>query len=281
MRILRRFNVMRKLLAGWVVLAMLGVPVSSQTPSEDDLAKGIRQVEAGEYATAVLTLDSAIRTLGKDPARAGDIARAYLYLGVAHAGAGQEQAARNDFCRAKRQNPNLKLELANPPANVAKLFAEPCSGTATAAAAAPAAKKGGSKKLPILLGVGAAAGVAIALAAGGGDGPTTSTLGVRRDAVFTARPTCAQQVGGACTSAQNAHEVMVSSNGVLEATLNTDAPRARLFLRALSPSNRVIEAGPAGSTLRIPAEPGRWVLTVWQYGKAKDDSRYQLRVSFP
>ena len=271
---------MRKFLAGWVVLAMMGVPVSSQTPADDDLAKGVRQVEQGDYATAVVTLDSAIRTLGKDPARAKDIARAYLYLGIAHAGAGQEQAARGDFCRAKRQNPSLKIELANPPANAAKLFAEPCP---TAAAAAPAAapKKGHSKTLPILLGVGAAAGVGIALAAGGGDGPTTSTLGLRRDAVFTAHPTCVQEMGSACTGAQNSHEVIVASNGVLEANLTTDAPKARLFLRALSPSNRMIEAGPAGTTLRIPAEPGRWVLTVWQYGKAGDGVRYQLRVSFP
>ena len=271
---------MRKLLAGWVVLAMLGVPVSSQTPAPDELAKGVRQVEQGEYAAAVVTLDSAIRLLGKDPARAKDVARAYLYLGIAHAGAGQEQAARGDFCRAKRQNPSLKIELANPPPNVAKLFAEPCPTAAAAPAAAP--KKGRSKTLPILLGVGAAAGVGIALAAGGGDGPTTSTLGVRRDAVFTARPSCVQQVGGACTSALNSHEVMVSSSGVLEANLRTDSPKAKLFLRALSPSNRMIEAGPAGSTLRIPAEPGRWVLTVWQYGgKAGDGERYQLRVSFP
>ncbi|HEX6738667.1 MAG TPA: hypothetical protein VF310_10360 [Vicinamibacteria bacterium] len=273
---------MRKLLAGWVVLAMLGVPVSSQTPSGDELAKGIGQVEKGEYAAAVVTLDNAIRQLGKDPARARDIANAYLYLGIAHAGTGQEQAARNDFCRAKRQKPDVKVSIANPPANVAKLFAEPCPTAAAAAPAAAPAKKGGSKTLPILLGVGAAAGVAIAVAAGGGDnGPTTSSIGVRRDALFTARPTCAQQVGGACTSAENSHVVMVSSNGVLEATLTTDATKARLFLRAISPSGRPIEAGPAGSTLRIPAEPGRWVLTVWQSGKARDDARYQLRVSFP
>jgi hypothetical protein len=272
---------MRKVLAGWLVLGLMGTPVASQAPTEDSLAKGVRQVEQRDYSGAALTLDNAIRQLGRDPARAKDIARAYLYLGLAHAGLGQDQAARNDFCRAKRQDPSLRIEMANPPASAAKLFAEPCA-TGTAAAAAPPAKKGKSKTLPILLGVGAAAGVAIAVAAGGGgDGPTTSTLGLRRDAVFTARPTCAQLVGGACTSAQNSHEVVVSSAGVLEATLSTDASKARLFLRALSPSNRLIEAGPSGSTLRIPAEPGRWVLTVWQHGKAGDDVRYQLRVSFP
>jgi hypothetical protein len=276
---------MRKVLAVGLVLALLGSPVSSQSPSQDDLAKGIGEVTKGDYAAAALTLDNAIRQLGKEPTRAKDLARAYVYLGVAQAGLGQDQAARANFCRAKRQDPSMRIELSQPPANAAKLFAEPC---ATAAASAPSGsasgsgKKGKSKTLPILLGVGAAAGVAIALAAGGGDGPTTSTLNVRRDAVFTARPSCVQLVGDACTSVQNAHEVMVSSNGVLEATLTSDAPRARLFLRALSPSNRLIEAGPAGSTLRLPAEPGRWVLTVWQYGKtAGDDARYQLRVSFP
>jgi hypothetical protein len=273
---------MRKVLAVGLVLAVLGAPVSSQPP-EDNLAKGIAQVNKADYAAAALTLDTAIRELGKTPARAGDLARAYLYLGVAHAGLGQEQAARNDFCRAKRQNPSIRVDLEKPPANVAKLFAEPCTTSSAASTAAAPAKKGGSKTLPILLGVGAAAGIAIAIAAGGGGdgGPTTSTLTVRRDAVFTARPTCVQVVGSTCTSSLNAHEVMVSSNGVLEATLTADAPGARLFLRALSPSNRLIEAGTTGSTLRIPAEPGRWVLTVWQEGKAKDASRYQLRVSFP
>lgn len=269
---------MRKVLAGLMVLALMGSPAASQAPTEDNLAKGIAQVKKGEHAAAAITLDTAIRELGKEPARAKDLAAAYLYLGVAHAGLGQDQAARADFCRAKRQNPSIRIDMESPPANAARLFAEPC-GTTSTAAAAP--KKGKSKTLPILLGVGAAAGVAIALAGGGGGGPTTSTLGVRRDAIFTARPSCAQVVGGACTSAQNAHEVIVSANGVLEATLTTDAPRSRLFLRALSPSNRLIEAGPAGGTLRLPAEPGRWVLTVWTNGKAEAGARYQLRVSFP
>ena len=271
---------MRKVLAVGLVLALLGAPVSSQPP-EDNLAKGIAQVNKADYAAAALTLDNAIRELGKTPARAGDLARAYLYLGVAHAGLGQDQAARADFCRAKRQDSSIRVDIEKPPANVAKLFAEPCPSAAASSSAA-AKPKGKSKTLPILLGVGAAAGIAIAVAAGGGgDGPTTSTLNVRRDAVFTARPNCVQVVGANCTSSLNSHEVMVSSNGVLEATLSTDSPRARLFLRALSPSNRLIEAGPAGSTLRIPAEPGRWVLTVWQQGKVQDAARYQLRVSFP
>lgn len=269
---------MRKALATGLVLALLGTPASSQAPSEDALAKGIRQVGERNYGAAAATLDTAIRDLGKDPARAKDLGRAYLYLGVAHAGLNQDQAARADFCRAKRQDPALRLELANPPGNAARLFAEPC----TTAAASPAPKKGGSKTVPILIGVGAAAGIAVAVAAGGGDnGPTSSTVGVRRDAVFAARPQCAQVVGGACTSVANSHEVMVSAGGVLEATLTADKPGARLFLRALSPSNRMIEAGPSGTTLRIPAEAGRWVLSVWQQGKVADEVRYQLRVSFP
>jgi hypothetical protein len=274
---------MRKALAAGLVLALLGSPASSQSPTEDTLAKGIRLIGEKSYAAAATTLDAAIRELGKDPARAKDLGKAYLYLGVAHAGLGQNDAARADFCRAKRQDPALKADVANAPANVANLFAEPCGGAAASAAASSAPpKKGKSKTVPILIGVGAAAGIAVAVAAGGGDGgPTSSTVGVRRDAIFTARPQCAQVVGGACTSAANSHEVMVSAGGVLEATLTADNPGARLFLRALSPSNRMIEAGPSGTTLRIPAEPGRWLLTVWQQGKAPAEARYQLRVSFP
>src|SRR5262245_34147831 len=285
----RRFITMRKVLAAGLVLGLLATPVSSQSPS-DELAKGIRQAQQGEFETAAVTLDQATRSLAAAKAPVRDVARAYLYLGVAQLGLSQDAKAKASFVQARRLDPSLKLDAAEFPPKVIQAYDQAlkeagqpvASSTAPKTASTAKPPKGKSKTVPILLGVGAAAGIAVAVAAGGGGGgPTSSTVGVRRDAVFTARPQCAQVVGGACTSAANSHEVMVSAGGVLEATLIADNPGARLFLRAVSPSNRMIEAGPSGTTLRIPAEPGRWVLSVWQQGKAPAEARYQLRVSFP
>ena len=59
-----------------LVLALLGMPASSQSPSEDAFAKGMRQVREADYAGAISSLDTAIREMSKDPARAKDLGRA-------------------------------------------------------------------------------------------------------------------------------------------------------------------------------------------------------------
>jgi hypothetical protein len=156
------------------------------SPSQDDaeqLKIGIAQTQEGDFAAAITTLDPVARRLAKDPARAQDAARAYVYIAMAYMGLSQEQMARAKFLEAWRADRTMELSSNEFPPPVLRAFeevakeAEGSPGTAAAAAAPssappvppPAAKKK-SKTVPILLGLGAAAGVGVAVAAGGGGG---------------------------------------------------------------------------------------------------------------
>src|SRR5688572_26005222 len=57
---------------------------------ESGLATGIRHVKEGAFEEGLLTLDEVARQLAKDPGRGGELAQAYLYLGVAYVALGQE-----------------------------------------------------------------------------------------------------------------------------------------------------------------------------------------------
>lgn len=150
-----------------------------------------------------------------------------------------------------------------------------------AAQAAPAARVEGGSQVPrFVRGVGAAVAIVLPVGCGGGGkGPTTPpppprtfTVGLSREATFDGFAGCAS-----CTSQ---HEILTAAQGILEATLVTEGRALNLVLRALSPSGRTI-AGSETGTLRIPAEPGRWVLSVSPMGEGGEPVHYRLRVVFP
>lgn len=158
---------------------------------------------------------------------------------------------------------------------------KPAEGTGRVAAgdghAMPA--KGASKVSPLLLGMGSAVAVVLPVACGKGPTgppPPTRTISLRREAVFQGVAGCLRPD---CSGTSNAHELFASTSGILEVTLTSGRSR-ELFLRVLSPSNDVIEATPS-SVVRIPARPGRWVISVWQRGDGREQTPYQLRVLFP
>jgi len=123
----------------------------------------------------------------------------------------------------------------------------------------------------LLEGVGAAVAIVLPVACGGGGGPTpptpprTFTTGLNREAVFTG------------TAGSGRHEVQAAAAGTLEATFRPDR-QGSAFLRIVSPSGRVLEAG-AGTT-RIATEPGRWVFSVGR-GDGGESVGYRLHVLFP
>jgi tetratricopeptide (TPR) repeat protein len=86
------------------------------------LAAGIKQVQDGDYDGAILTLDSVARRLAAEPSRARELSRAYLYLGIAYVGKGQEAAARARFREALGQDRDLSLPPEEFPPKVINVF---------------------------------------------------------------------------------------------------------------------------------------------------------------
>lgn len=149
-----------------VLLALQMTPSVAQAP-EPDLALGIRQVKEGDLESALVTLDLVARKLSGDPARTKDLAQAYLQMGVAYVGLGQEGLARSKFAQALKLDPNLKLSPEEFSQRTIRTFeAARQASTQTAALEKQALAKSGKKGL-IVLGIGgaAAAGTAVAIAA--------------------------------------------------------------------------------------------------------------------
>lgn len=189
-----------------VLLAVLlgsGTPTYAQA-GDPETEKGIRQAQEGEFEQAIVTLQGALPRLLERKASPRDIARAHVYLGVAHLGLNDPAAARTSFIEAIRIDPSLKLGSEEYPPRIVRAFEEarrsappapatappgtiPSPTTAAPPTAPPAtppatrpspaepavAKKGGSKLPLVLLGLGAVGG-GVALAAGGGGGGSTT-----------------------------------------------------------------------------------------------------------
>jgi hypothetical protein len=162
--------VLRKSLCLLSTLALLGAgPLAAQTPAakvDAEVAKGIKQVDEGDYDAAIVTLDGAARRLSADKTRVKDLSQAYLYLGIAYVGKGHEAAAKAKFREAVGQIKDLSLSADRYPPKVINLFEaakEEASRTAAvrprtpAAQGEPEAEKGGGSKKLLLIGGGAAA----------------------------------------------------------------------------------------------------------------------------
>jgi hypothetical protein len=213
----------QRALCALLILALVGwpAPVPAQGAATDpEVVKGIKQVEDGEYDAAIITLDSASRRLAASPTRVRELSQAYLYLGIAYVGKGQEAAARARFREALGQIKDLSLSADKFPPKVINLF-EAAKEELAKAPPAPATgdntkkKGGGGKTALIVLGV-AAAGGGVALAAGGGGGggggpDATPTPDTRRTETFTGRMTLEEYCRG--------FNFVVQRNGTLDARL--------------------------------------------------------------
>lgn len=143
--------------------------------SDLEVLKGVKLVDDGDYDGAILTLDNAARRLSADPAKARDLSQAYLYLGIAYVGKGQEAAAKARFRDALAQIKDLTLSPEKFPSKVINVFeaARDEIAKAPAPTATPASKGGSHKGLLIGAGVAVAAGVGIAAASGGKSSPAS------------------------------------------------------------------------------------------------------------
>lgn len=139
--------------------------------SDPELDKGVRLVRQGEYAQAIIVLDQVARRLAGKPAQKGLAAQAYLNLGIAYVGEGQETLAKASFRDAISRDEALQLTAFDVSPKVRDLFQKAKDELAQQKpAAAPAKKGGGGKGALIVLGVLAVAGGGVAVAAGGGGG---------------------------------------------------------------------------------------------------------------
>ncbi len=198
-----------------LAIAASPVPVPAQAPPTDpEVLKGIKQVDDGEYDAAIFTLDTAARRLAASPAMVRELSQAYLYLGIAYVGKGQEAAARARFREALGQIKDMSLSPDKYPPKVINLFEAAKEEMAKAPPALVTAQKkkgGGGKTARIVLGL-AAAGGGVALAAGRGGGGTPSaqpTPDTRRTDPFMGRMTLEEYCRG--------FNFTVQRNGILDA----------------------------------------------------------------
>ncbi len=131
--------------------------------AQADLAKGARQARAGDYEEALLTLDAVARRLVAEPGRSKDLSQAYLYLGVAYVGLGQERLATPKFKLALEQDPELRLSPEEFPRNVLRSFEAARSATAESEKLRDEASRPHGRKGLLLLGLGGAGAAGIAL----------------------------------------------------------------------------------------------------------------------
>lgn len=168
----------------WAVMLVVGLSTAgaAQPVADTDVRRGIALVEEGEYDSAILTLDSAVRRLAATKGHSSaDLAEAYFHLGVAYLGKGHETSAKARFRDAVQQMREMSPSPEKFPPRVIELFekareesraAAPAAAPSPSTAAAPAMvapKKGGGKTLLVIGGV-ALAGGGAALALGGGGG---------------------------------------------------------------------------------------------------------------
>ncbi len=152
-----------------ILLALTALRMPEPAPDAGDLAAGIRQVESGDYRTALITLDAVVRRLSGDPARKRDLATAHLYAGAAALGTGQSDRASSEMREAARLEPGLTPDAKSLSSEAVALY-EKERGHAGKS----------SKTVPIVVAAGAVAAGGVALAASGGSSasPTTQPFGV-------------------------------------------------------------------------------------------------------
>src|SRR5262245_34724782 len=152
-----RNAMIRKALGVCLSLCLLSGALAgaAQTVADPEVAKGVRQIDDGEYDSAILTLDAASRRLATSAPNSPDLTQAYLYLGVAYLGKGHESSAKARFRDALAHAHDLSLSPEKFAPRVIELFEKAkeesgASTSRTATAAPPPAKKGGGGKKALI-----------------------------------------------------------------------------------------------------------------------------------
>jgi hypothetical protein len=223
-----------------VLVTTAPLPLVGQTlPFDSDVAKGVGQVNDGDYDGAIFTLDAAVRRLAASGAQGPDLAQAYLYLGVAYLAKGYEASARLQFQRALAQVKDLSVNPEKFSPKVIELFNEAREAARDEEAKSPAPpprgeKKGGVRK-GILIGTGAAAVAGAVVALAGGGSPPADT---RKVETFGGS-LCGEYYRQTSCDYTRPFTFVVSSPGTLDATVTWTDSNADFTLRLEDDSDMV------------------------------------------
>jgi hypothetical protein len=261
-------------------------PAAQKLAADPDVTEGVRLVETGDYDAAILTLDNAARRLAADPARVRDLSQAYLYLGIAYLGKGHEAAARAKFREAVTQVRDLTLSPEEFPPKVIDLF----EAARVEAMKAPAEKKGSSKTLLLIGGVGGAAALAGIALAGGGGGESASGSSAPAPTP-TPAPVTVDDLSGFLPATEGSRHfpIRVQAAGTVLAELSWTAPPGQpveLVMqlkdaagRDLALSNRTT---PSAAVLRADVVPQEYDLSVFYGPECRGcEAQFRLLVTHP
>ena len=155
----------------------LSVPTRAQeAPSDPEVEAGVRQVQEGDFETAVITLEAAFRRLALDAAHAPLRVRAAVHLGIAHVALDHREAAKARFKDALALDPGLRLTADRHSPKVIGAFEEARREYASQARPVSVPRK--RSRAPWLLGGAAVVGGGALLATrtgGGNEGGTVFT----------------------------------------------------------------------------------------------------------
>ena len=163
-----------------IALSALGhglVPARAEPPADLEVEAGIRQVQEGDFETAVTTLEGACRRLSRDAPRSPLRGRAAVHLGIAYVALDQRDAAKARFKDALAVDPALRLTLDRHSPKVIAVFEE--ARRERVAEALPPGNRKRSTIPWVLGGVAAAGSVAVLATRGGGSNGALTFSGAR------------------------------------------------------------------------------------------------------
>lgn len=264
-----------------LLLALAGTAAAQPASKHPEVVKGVKQVEDGEYDAAIVTLDNAVRTLSKAGAGHGnDLARAYLYLGVAYLGKGMEASAKARFREALGHVQDLSLSADKFAPKVIEAFEKAKDETRQTAKGGGG---GGGSKTPLLIGGGVVvAGGAAALAlGGGGDGGDGGDSGTPGGPVQTFSGT----IGGAGRESSS-HVVTPTKSGTMEVNVSWQTPTLQLTLACqendppYTPCDGQLTR-PTGTSVRLSArvQAKQYLLSVGNFQTSSES--FTMTVTLP
>jgi hypothetical protein len=165
----------RRTLAVLVLCAAFGnglVSARADTPADLEIEAGIRQVQEGDFETAVITLEAGVRRLARDTPRSPLIVTAAVHLGIAYIALDQREVAKARFKDALAVDPGLRLTAERYSPKVIAAFEEARRERAAQALATPTASKRSTAPWIVGGAVAVAGGAALLATRGGGGNPT-------------------------------------------------------------------------------------------------------------
>jgi hypothetical protein len=149
------------------IIATSGLPgfaraVDATNPTTDkQMSEGIAQVRGGDFESAVITLDLAARSAAAELGREKDLAKIYLYMGMAYLALGQESLCQSKLLLAIKHDPKLAPSPDEFPIKLRRAFEDARKAAADSSRLERQTKAKSGKRGLIALGAGGAAALGL------------------------------------------------------------------------------------------------------------------------